>query len=441
MHIAYVRISHDPSGLRAGVDRQREDCTRLAATLWPDATLTFIEDNDQSAYKATKRRVGYEQLLKLIADETIEGLVIYNLDRLHRQPRELEAFIDLCTVHKFTHIHSVQGDIDLSTHDGQLMARIMGAVAKKESDDKSRRMKDSMRTRIAKGRYTGPRPYGYNWSPEGDLAINATEAETFRSIHADILSGVASQTSAARFMGKTQGALHTMLGAPVRAGFIGRPRVNIDSQPTGNWPPILTVAEYVQMQAFLSRHHKSPGKSLLGSGGLLECGKCGSPMNSMRKDREHRYSCRKCFLSIVGSATDDFVTAFVLREIYALPSSTPAADTGPTLDLINTLTADIELTAGDFASGALTRAEWTTIRAGLTTRLDTARSTLDAQERPDLTEPDALHAKWHAANSHDYKTWLIRQICHRIVILPTTTRRRVPMFDESRIRVERVIDV
>jgi DNA invertase Pin-like site-specific DNA recombinase len=35
---------------------------------------------------------------------------------------------------------TVSGDLDLSTHEGQLMARITGAVARKESDDKSRRI-------------------------------------------------------------------------------------------------------------------------------------------------------------------------------------------------------------------------------------------------------------------------------------------------------------
>ena len=72
---------------------------------------------------------------------TLDGAVVYDLDRLHRQPRELEAFIDLCQRLRLTHVASVSGDIDLTSADGQFQRCILGAVAKKESDDKSRRIR------------------------------------------------------------------------------------------------------------------------------------------------------------------------------------------------------------------------------------------------------------------------------------------------------------
>ncbi len=55
------------------------------------------------------------------------------------------------------------GDVDLSTHDGQLIARIQGAVAKKESDDKSRRIRRKHEELAQAGRVSGggTRPYGY----------------------------------------------------------------------------------------------------------------------------------------------------------------------------------------------------------------------------------------------------------------------------------------
>ena len=70
----------------------------------------------------------------------VEAVVVYHADRLHRHPRELEDFIDLCQRTK-TQLATVSGDVDLSTHEGQLIARIQGEVARKESDDKSRRIR------------------------------------------------------------------------------------------------------------------------------------------------------------------------------------------------------------------------------------------------------------------------------------------------------------
>ena len=53
----YTRISWDPDGQRAGVERQRVDCEALCADRgWQIAR--YFEDNDRSAYSG-KRRPAY----------------------------------------------------------------------------------------------------------------------------------------------------------------------------------------------------------------------------------------------------------------------------------------------------------------------------------------------------------------------------------------------
>ena len=119
--------------------RQIEDCERLAERkVWSIAAL-YVDD-DVSAWSG-KRRPEYARMLADLETGTINGLLVYDLDRLHRQPSELESFIDLCQRLGLTNVASVSGDIDLTTADGQFQARILGAVAKKESDDKSRRIR------------------------------------------------------------------------------------------------------------------------------------------------------------------------------------------------------------------------------------------------------------------------------------------------------------
>jgi site-specific DNA recombinase len=50
----YVRISKDPTGLRAGVARQLADCTARAEQLgWP--VVRVYTDNDISAYSGKPR--------------------------------------------------------------------------------------------------------------------------------------------------------------------------------------------------------------------------------------------------------------------------------------------------------------------------------------------------------------------------------------------------
>ncbi len=52
-------------------------------------------DDDRSAYSG-KPRPEYRRMLADIADGAIDAVVVWHLDRLHRQPRELEEFFEVC---------------------------------------------------------------------------------------------------------------------------------------------------------------------------------------------------------------------------------------------------------------------------------------------------------------------------------------------------------
>ena len=124
----YARISSDPEGDRLGVTRQTDDCQALAARKgWPVAEV-YIDD-DRSAYSG-KPRPEYRRMLDDIRGKAVDAVLVYNLDRLHRQPRELEAFFDLADAAGLVEMASVEGDINLASHDGRFQARIMGAMAR-----------------------------------------------------------------------------------------------------------------------------------------------------------------------------------------------------------------------------------------------------------------------------------------------------------------------
>jgi DNA invertase Pin-like site-specific DNA recombinase len=141
MHRAgiYTRISWDPDGNRAGVERQRVDCEFLCVDRGWDIAQHF-EDNDRSAYSG-KRRPAYERLLAAVEERRLDAIVTWHNDRLHRSPRELEAFIDLVEQSGVRVAVVSGGDYDLTTPEGRFTARIVGAVARKESEDRSRRVR------------------------------------------------------------------------------------------------------------------------------------------------------------------------------------------------------------------------------------------------------------------------------------------------------------
>src|SRR3954463_2448061 len=90
----YARISSDRERDGLGVARQIEDCERLAERKGWRGVEQYVGD-DVSAWSGRKRPQYLRSLDDLEAG-AIDGLLVYDLDRLHRQPSELEWFIDLC---------------------------------------------------------------------------------------------------------------------------------------------------------------------------------------------------------------------------------------------------------------------------------------------------------------------------------------------------------
>lgn len=128
----YLRQSVDKYGDELAISRQREDYLKLCERRgWIPREYV---NNDESA--TTGCRPAYERMLGDIQAGQIAAVVVWDLDRLHRRPIELEHFIDLADEMHLA-LASVGGDADLSTDNGRLFARIKGAVARAEIERKS----------------------------------------------------------------------------------------------------------------------------------------------------------------------------------------------------------------------------------------------------------------------------------------------------------------
>ena len=106
----YARISHDPSGERLGVQRQEADRLEEAKRRGVSPRCTSTTTSAPSPQKA---RPEYQRLLTDIQLGSRDGVPIWRLARLHRQPRELEEFIVLCDKHAVA-LATVTGDVALA---------------------------------------------------------------------------------------------------------------------------------------------------------------------------------------------------------------------------------------------------------------------------------------------------------------------------------------
>ncbi len=93
----YARISSDPNDTSLGVTRQVKDCLTLAERKGWTVGEVFT-DNDVSATSG-RARPEYQRVMAALAAGRFQALVVWDVDRLTRTPRELEDVVDLAERH------------------------------------------------------------------------------------------------------------------------------------------------------------------------------------------------------------------------------------------------------------------------------------------------------------------------------------------------------
>ncbi len=295
----YARISLDRQD-GAGVSRQLEDCRSLASRNGWKPVSEFV-DNDISASRYSRKpRPAYRAMLEAAGSGEVNRVVVYHIDRLYRQPRELEDWIDLADQGRVQVVSAHSGDIDLANSDGRAMARVLVAMAAKESDDKSRRIKRAKQQAREQGRpHGGPRALGWidGMTPEPmEAAVirEAVEALLAGTSMSDITrqwntAGVRQpQTGQAKW---TPANVRQIMANPRHAGLVGfRAEIRARNGPpnyarpvvlgTARWPAIVARERWELLQAVLLERGaagRMPRRRSLLTG-LLQCGCCGATM-------------------------------------------------------------------------------------------------------------------------------------------------------------------
>lgn len=440
-----------------GVARQIEDCERLAERkVWSIAAL-YVDD-DVSAWSG-KRRPEYARMLTDLETGTINGLLVYDLDRLHRQPSELESFIDLCQRLGLTNVASVSGDIDLTTADGQFQARILGAVAKKESDDKSRRIRRKHLEIASEGRVSGggSRPYGY----EADkLTIRPAEAAVIAECAKQLLAGepvrsIAQDLHERGIPTSTGGqwspqSLRRMLAS---GRIAGQREHKGEIAATAEWPGIISAEDGAKIRALLAnperRTNKAARRYLLG--GLLVCSHCGERLVARpRTGGKRRYACAKgvgfsgCGKTFINAdEVEQFVTEAVLhrvdsrdlqRAMERRQQNTPVAERW--WKEAEAAQEQLEELAAEYGRREITVGEWKAARKPIEERLSAARKQLAKVTHGGLLDSyvghsDRLRADWDSLDLSQQHA-IVAAVIDSIRVGPA--RRGYNRFDESRLQ-------
>ena len=321
----YVRISHDPSGERLGVQRQEADCLDEAKRRGWSVAQVYVDD-DISAFNPKKPRPEYQRLLSDIQLGSRDGVMIWRLDRLHRQPRELEEFIVLCDKHQVA-LATVTGDVDLATSQGRLLARAWGAFAAHESDVKSERMRRANLERARRGlARTAWRPYGFKGDGRTTIPREAAiikEAAT-RILRGESLNSVCVDFNRRGIPSARGGAwqpppLRRILTSGRVAGWSTYHGEIVGKSPTNG---ILTRRQTERLTAlFADPARRTNGGahrwSLLN--GSVTCGRCGQHLHAGHHGTVRTYRCdhhpgsRGCGRGSIGM---DSLDVYFMRQLH-----------------------------------------------------------------------------------------------------------------------------
>lgn len=325
----YCRISNDKEGAGLGVQRQEEDCRKLAAQQGYEVAAVFT-DNDISAYSG-KRRPGYRAMLAKLGE--VEAVVAWHTDRLHRQPSELEEYIDICR-ERGVITHTVQsGKLDLVTPTGIFVASMFGNLARYESAHKAERVKRAMEQKIRAGKWAGgARPFGWVFD-DGKPVICEEEAAIVRHTFDHVVSGgslgswvdklndLGVTTSVGKPWGYSQ--LRQMMLRPRNAGLAS---LHGEIVGTSEFPPIVTENVWRAGCSILqdpTRRRSQSNKAVHLLAGIAQC-HCGALVRSAtvtaRNGEKHKvYRCPVKGKGHVGKRVE-YVDAVVNPMMVALRS-------------------------------------------------------------------------------------------------------------------------
>lgn len=325
--VLYARQSLDKTGEGLAVARQLEDCRALAARNGWQAVGEYV-DNDVSATSG-RVRPEYRRMLDAVQDGRADTIVSHAPDRLARRPRDLEDLLDLVEGRGVS-LATVSGDVDLSTPYGRTIARIFGAIARQEVEQKGARQARANLQRAQDGRTSWTRrPFGYHHNEAGEVVVVEDEAAELRKGADGVLQGC---TLASLVRDLTARGVTTTAGRPFTVTALRRALLNprVSGQAIyrgqvvgqGAWTPILEPDAQARLGVVLRdparRTQTSTNHRYLLSG-LVRCGRCGEPMFASPMGVKGAYylvyKCRRTHLSRRLDLVDNLVAGVLLKRL------------------------------------------------------------------------------------------------------------------------------
>lgn len=449
----YARISEDRDGQQTATARQMGDCREFAERRGWEVVDVF-EDVDISAFDTKAKRPEFLRMLEALRTGEIDGVVVWKLDRLSRQQRDLVRVTEACEPHK-AFLASVVEGINTAESIGQFVAELLVAQARMESANTSIRQRRKAREQKQQGLppSNGRRCFGYD---RKYAMLIEDEAALIREARDRVLAGEGLRSICYDWQSRD---IRTTGGNPWRTQFLLRlllsPTLSaqreLDGQLyPGTWTPIVTPDDTRRLREILSARggRKRPARVGLVTG-HIRCERCGERMyTSRRNDGSRRYTCNKTpgtkacgKMTVLAEPLEELVAEIVFAAVDdASLRSQIEARSGDDDGLLPAIRKDeeaLEVLAKDYyADSLVSREEFMAARSVLNERLEVNRAKLAKRTSSGavghfLGHGELLREAW-AKGSFDWRRSIVGALLVHVEIAPGKPGR-LP-FDPQRVR-------
>jgi len=321
----YLRVSTEEQGQanHVSIRAQREACHAYCER----EGFAILEEIEDTQSGLETERAGYQRLLALARQRSIDAVVVYHFDRFGRDPAE--AIFAIRNLERVgVAIRSATSDTD-----DPFVRGLYFLLAEQESRRISQRTQSAMRSLAKQGKWIGKAPFGYDLvkAPDGSgmtLAPNA-DADWVRRIfdlyvhENQSIRGLTSQLAREGMIvegHRPRRLIYSVLRNPAYKGkvqafkesrgyFSGYRR-----RPESEWvvadglhPPLIDEAIWEAAQEKLRSRRLNVGNPRRSDGylltGLILCGNCGGRMHGHRPDPSPRVYYR-CYNAVEKDTCD-----------------------------------------------------------------------------------------------------------------------------------------
>ena len=298
----YTRISTDENHQKYSLDAQRDRLEAYCKSQYDDYKLVKVYRDASTG--TNMKRSGLEEMLYAAENKLFEVLIVFRVDRLSRNVRQLAQMVETLSDYGVV-LRSSTEPFDTSNSAGKMMLQMLGVFAEFEHATIVERTRAGMERKARNGEWCGGFvPYGYQ-KVEGEIVIEEDEAAIVRRIFRNYVHGMKGATKIFKELNeagfrKRSGilwenrAIINMLKNPFYTGVIRWKESIFEGRHEG----IISNEIFDNAQKILEKRNiQSNGKRFQQDSdyfltGLVFCGRCGKGLvgrSAHRNGHRHRY--------------------------------------------------------------------------------------------------------------------------------------------------------